>query len=178
MKCTNAIKFHRKSGGAQWRDLLFLIRTIESEWKRRPPLCHPDLSVPGFPATMHWTSPRARLSVREIRGTEVEGSAVQRTRPGECFRQAVSGNAANTLPAGSIGDHRAAMRYWVCAERRMTPERKLRPCKAETRGCRQGIWSLSRDGGTGRRSGLKIRRSQGRGGSTPPPGTNKTKNLD
>jgi len=29
----------------------------------------------------------------------------------------------------------------------------------------------SRDGGTGRRSGLKIRRSQGRGGSTPPPGT-------
>ena len=28
-----------------------------------------------------------------------------------------------------------------------------------------------RDGGTGRRSGLKIRRSQGRGGSTPPPGT-------
>ena len=23
MKCTNAIKFHRKSGGAQWRDLQF-----------------------------------------------------------------------------------------------------------------------------------------------------------
>src|ERR1039457_4407649 len=31
-----------------------------------------------------------------------------------------------------------------------------------------------RDGGTGRRSGLKIRRSQGRGGSTPPPGTIKS----
>jgi Beta-lactamase len=31
--------------------------------------------------------------------------------------------------------------------------------------------SQGRDGGTGRRSGLKIRRSQGRGGSTPPPGT-------
>src|SRR6185437_4954728 len=30
---------------------------------------------------------------------------------------------------------------------------------------------MRRDGGTGRRSGLKIRRSQGRGGSTPPPGT-------
>src|SRR5580658_8051949 len=30
----------------------------------------------------------------------------------------------------------------------------------------------SRDGGTGRRSGLKIRRGQPRGGSTPPPGTN------
>ena len=35
----------------------------------------------------------------------------------------------------------------------------------------------SRDGGTGRRSGLKIRRGQPRGGSTPPPGTNKIKNL-
>jgi hypothetical protein len=23
MKCTNANKFHRKSGGAQWRDLQF-----------------------------------------------------------------------------------------------------------------------------------------------------------
>src|SRR5450755_2936080 len=30
---------------------------------------------------------------------------------------------------------------------------------------------LSRDGGTGRRSGLKIRRPSGLGGSTPPPGT-------
>ena len=30
----------------------------------------------------------------------------------------------------------------------------------------------SRDGGTGRRSGLKIRRSSDLGGSTPPPGTN------
>ena len=29
----------------------------------------------------------------------------------------------------------------------------------------------SRDGGTGRRSGLKIRRASARGGSTPPPGT-------
>ena len=32
----------------------------------------------------------------------------------------------------------------------------------------------SRDGGTGRRSGLKIRRPQGHGGSTPPPGTIKS----
>jgi hypothetical protein len=31
--------------------------------------------------------------------------------------------------------------------------------------------SISRDGGTGRRSGLKIRRPSGLGGSTPPPGT-------
>jgi hypothetical protein len=35
----------------------------------------------------------------------------------------------------------------------------------------------SRDGGIGRRSGLKIRRPQGHGGSTPPPGTMKTKDL-
>jgi hypothetical protein len=31
-----------------------------------------------------------------------------------------------------------------------------------------------RDGGTGRRSGLKIRRPSGLGGSTPPPGTKLT----
>jgi hypothetical protein len=33
------------------------------------------------------------------------------------------------------------------------------------------------DGEIGRRSGLKIRRPQGRGGSSPPPGTNKIKEL-
>jgi hypothetical protein len=33
------------------------------------------------------------------------------------------------------------------------------------------------DGEIGRRSGLKIRRPQGRGGSSPPPGTNKISNL-
>jgi hypothetical protein len=30
-KCINATKFHRKSGGAQWRDLLFTIRRIRSK---------------------------------------------------------------------------------------------------------------------------------------------------
>jgi hypothetical protein len=30
MKCTNATKFNRKSGVAQWRDLLFIIRGIKS----------------------------------------------------------------------------------------------------------------------------------------------------
>ena len=35
----------------------------------------------------------------------------------------------------------------------------------------------SRDGGTGRRSGLKIRRPSGLGGSTPPPGTMIPKQL-
>src|ERR1700691_4503449 len=29
--------------------------------------CHLDRSVPGFPATLHWTGPRVRLSVRERR---------------------------------------------------------------------------------------------------------------
>jgi hypothetical protein len=33
------------------------------------------------------------------------------------------------------------------------------------------LLSAGRDGGTGRRSGLKIRRASARGGSTPPPGT-------
>ena len=35
-----------------------------------------------------------------------------------------------------------------------------------------GFTQKSRDGGTGRRSGLKIRQASARGGSTPPPGTN------
>src|SRR5580704_15315612 len=34
-----------------------------------------------------------------------------------------------------------------------------------------------RDGGTGRRSGLKIRRPSGLGGSTPPPGTTESKEV-
>jgi hypothetical protein len=38
-------KCHPDRSEAQWRDLLFIIRNIESEWKRRPPLCHPDRSV-------------------------------------------------------------------------------------------------------------------------------------
>ena len=36
---------------------------------------------------------------------------------------------------------------------------------------KSGTSTNSRDGGTGRRSGLKIRRPSGLGGSTPPPGT-------
>src|ERR1700679_1849768 len=40
---------------------------VQCKWKKCPPLCHPDRSVPGFPATMHWTGPRVRLSVRERR---------------------------------------------------------------------------------------------------------------
>jgi hypothetical protein len=37
--------------------------------------------------------------------------------------------------------------------------------------CKQWLRLPSRDGGTGRRSGLKIRRKQFHGGSIPPPGT-------
>ena len=36
---------------------------------------------------------------------------------------------------------------------------------------------MSRDGGIGRRTGLKIPRWQQRGGSIPPPGTNKINDL-
>ncbi len=36
---------HPDRSVALWRALLFLIRSIESEWKRRPPLCHPDRSA-------------------------------------------------------------------------------------------------------------------------------------
>jgi hypothetical protein len=31
MKSTSATRFHRKSGVAKWRDLLFIIRIIESQ---------------------------------------------------------------------------------------------------------------------------------------------------
>jgi hypothetical protein len=44
MKCDNATKFHRKSGVAQWRDLLFFLRSIQFEWKRCPLPCHPERS--------------------------------------------------------------------------------------------------------------------------------------
>jgi hypothetical protein len=44
MKRDNATKVRRKSGGAQWRDLLFLNHSIESERKRCRTLCHPDRS--------------------------------------------------------------------------------------------------------------------------------------
>ena len=53
-------------------------------------------------------------------------------------------------------------------------------CSAPDSGCailRRADPTSSRDGGTGRRSGLKIRRPQGHGGSTPPPGTKNINNL-
>jgi hypothetical protein len=86
MSCINAIKFHRKSRVAKWRDLLFIIRIIESEWKRYPPLCHPDRSVPGFPATLHWTSPRVRLSVKERRMSCINAIKFHRKSGGAKWR--------------------------------------------------------------------------------------------
>ena len=41
---TSKQKCHPDRSEAKWRDLLFLIRTIESAWKRHPPLCHPERS--------------------------------------------------------------------------------------------------------------------------------------
>ena len=32
-------------------------------WQKQ--ICHPDRSVPGFPATQHWTGSRVRLSVKK-----------------------------------------------------------------------------------------------------------------
>ncbi len=67
-----------------------------------------------------------------------------------------------------------------------TPQRQERSCVMRVcsaggaRGAATGLnyfYVPSRDGGTGRRSGLKIRRGQPRGGSTPPPGTNETNYL-
>jgi hypothetical protein len=39
MKCINATKFHRKSGGAKWRDPLFIIGCIEFQRQCHPLLC-------------------------------------------------------------------------------------------------------------------------------------------
>jgi hypothetical protein len=38
-------KCHPDRSVAKWRDLLFILRSIQSEWKRHPSLCHPDRSV-------------------------------------------------------------------------------------------------------------------------------------
>jgi hypothetical protein len=38
-------KCHPDRSAAKWRDLLFILRSIQFEWKRYPFLCHPDRSV-------------------------------------------------------------------------------------------------------------------------------------
>ena len=42
-----------------------LSATSKCSMKAPPPLCHPDRSEPGFPATLHRTQPRMRLSVKK-----------------------------------------------------------------------------------------------------------------
>jgi hypothetical protein len=89
MKCTNATKFNRKSGGAEWRDLLFIIRTIESESKHYPPLCHPDRSV------AKWRDLQFRGPLMEMVTTEpsdalqalyatIKSLLISTPRPGPC----------------------------------------------------------------------------------------------
>src|SRR3984885_11498141 len=38
---TSNQKCHPDRSVAKWRDLLFIVRIIESQWKRYPPHCHP-----------------------------------------------------------------------------------------------------------------------------------------
>jgi hypothetical protein len=56
MTCDNATKFHRKSGAAKWRDLLFILRSIQFEWKRYPLPCVSSLSteVSSRPERSEW----------------------------------------------------------------------------------------------------------------------------
>jgi hypothetical protein len=79
-------KCHPDRSEAKWRDLLFILRIIESDWKPYPPLCHPDRSVPGFPATLHWTSPSVRLSVRERRMSCINAITFHRKSGGAKWR--------------------------------------------------------------------------------------------
>jgi hypothetical protein len=48
--------------------------------------CHPDRSVPGFPATLHWTWPRVRLSVRERRMKSINATKSHRKSGGAQWR--------------------------------------------------------------------------------------------
>jgi hypothetical protein len=68
-----------------------------------------------------------------------------------------------------------AMRYWKTNEVSTRAELKVSEGAVA---CVKRFTRKSRDGGTGRRSGLKIRRGQPRGGSTPPPGTKILKELE
>ena len=85
-------KCHPDRSAAKWRDLLFILRSIESEWKRHRPLCHPDRSE------AEWRDLQcARRSSQILRNkplhpsrgvipAEAEGSTVQRTYLGNVSR--------------------------------------------------------------------------------------------
>ena len=57
MKCTNATKFHRKSGVAKWRacPAVSVHPLTKSSIESRPPLCHPACPArPGVPWGVPW----------------------------------------------------------------------------------------------------------------------------
>ena len=70
MKLTEAATLDRKSGEAEGSAVP---RTItgnveydaQIELSSRLPRLAGDRSVPGFPASLHWTRPRVRLSLRK-----------------------------------------------------------------------------------------------------------------
>src|SRR5580693_4184394 len=53
---------------AQWRDRLFIIRSTESEWKRHPPLCHPERSRGICSSTdLSWKCFSTKRSVKHMK---------------------------------------------------------------------------------------------------------------
>jgi hypothetical protein len=64
MRFANANKLHRKSGERSRG----ICSSPHQQQMLAAPLkliCHPERSVPGFPATQRWTWPRVRLSVKK-----------------------------------------------------------------------------------------------------------------
>ncbi len=73
---------HPDRSVAKWRDLLFILHSIESEWKRDPPLCRPErsrgiCSAPLVPpeCSLSNLNPQTEVSSQPER-SEVEGPAV------------------------------------------------------------------------------------------------------
>jgi hypothetical protein len=131
MQIIKATGLDRKSGGAQWRDLRFsgpflgmffdrgvmnlwptqgdekrILFSNDCRWRHRPPLCHLDRSVPGFPTSHCRQRPRVRFSLRkphdddqrhgsqqEIRGSVVDLQSLRTFRtqwnPSEMLRSDV-----------------------------------------------------------------------------------------
>src|ERR1700677_2593421 len=85
-------KCHPDRSEAEWRDLLFILQSIESESKRYPPLCHPERSrgICGF-ADLSWRC----FSINQ---TEVSSGA-KRSGGTCCSSSKVSNlNGSATLP--------------------------------------------------------------------------------
>jgi hypothetical protein len=100
MKCTNATKSHRKSGVAEWRDLLFPSIHSRAAFhgsvalpfvipERTRISCHAVLDKAAcapFRREGRMKCTNATKFQQEIRGSVVEGSAVQQAFPGNVFR--------------------------------------------------------------------------------------------